>query len=439
MDPNVADSPSRVPKVWQVVAVALIAIAFTAAFMQFSAMLHAVVWTNPFVSDSRWAVPVVSVVLSLIVGLSQKHLSAPTVIDGSFTESLKGKGTRTDYRTFPGALLSSVCSLLSGASVGPEGPVAVLVQDISAWMRDKLRIAEKTALGFDVAALAAAFNGIVGNPLFTGVFATEYEVGAPSGSQYLIWNLLAGVIGFAFYELLGLTAFAGAVAFTPVTHLELAYFGWALILGVFGAVMAIYTAFSMQLFGQLIPRLFGQHVVLRSLVAGVVIGVIGVPLPELMFSGEQQVHTIVADPAQYGVALLLLLALLKPLLLALSFKSGYLGGPIFPVIFACTMLGMALHLVFVDVPLSILVLCIEGPAVALALSAPLTAIVLVVIVGSSSPDTMALIVLSTAVGVLIGGAFKRIQARNLPQPAQQPLPAHDVLDAERVYGDTAAN
>ena len=117
---------------------------------------------------------------------------------------------------------------------------------------------------------------------------------------------------------------------------------------------------------------------------------------------------MLADPARYGIGMLLLLAMLKPLLLGLSFKSGYLGGPIFPVMFACTMIGLALALIFPGVPLSVLVLCIEGPAVALALGAPLTAIVLVVIVGGSSPDTMALIVLSTAVGVLVGGAVKRV-------------------------------
>jgi H+/Cl- antiporter ClcA len=134
-------------------------------------------------------------------------------------------------------------------------------------------------------------------------------------------------------------------------------------------------------------------------------------VPELLFSGESQVHALVANPAQYGLPLLLLLAGVKPLLLGLSFKSGYLGGPIFPVMFACTMLGLALALIFPGVPLSILVLCIEGPAVGLALGAPLTAIVLVLIVGSSSPDTMALIVLSTAVGVLVGGTLKRVIAR----------------------------
>jgi H+/Cl- antiporter ClcA len=113
--------------------------------------------------------------------------------------------------------------------------------------------------------------------------------------------------------------------------------------------------------------------------------------------------------------MLLLLAIVKPLLLALSFKSGYLGGPIFPILFSCTTLGLALHLVFLDVPMSIMALCIEGPAVALALGAPLTAIVLVLIVGSSTPDMMALIVLSTAVGSLVGGtvtrAITRVSAR----------------------------
>jgi H+/Cl- antiporter ClcA len=407
-----ASGPPRLPRLWQILAVALTAVAFTAAFLQLATALNALIWANAYVTGSRWAVPVLTILLSLGVGLAQKYLHAPTVIDGGFTESLKGKGRAADYRTLPGALLSAFCSLLSGASVGPEGPVAVLVQDIAAWMRRRLHIAPETALGFDVAALASAFNGIVGNPLFTGIFATEYEVGGPSASRYLVWNLIAGVVGFAFYEALGLTAFAGQVAFAPVTHLEWEYFLWAIGLGVLGSAMALYTAASMQLFGRLVERLFGDRVVLRALAAGAVVGFVGLGIPELLFSGEYQIHAIIANPAQYGVAMLLLLTLAKPLLLGLSFKSGYLGGPIFPIMFACTTLGLALHLLFADVPLSILTLCIEGPAVALALSAPLTAIILVLIVGGSSPDMMALIVLSTGVGVLVGGAVRQVIAGN---------------------------
>ncbi len=98
---------------------------------------------------------------SLLVGLTLRYLHAPTVINGGFAESVKGGGPKTDYHTLPGAILSAFCSLLSGASVGPEGPVAILVQDISMWVREKLKlhVPARSALGFDVAGLASAFNG----------------------------------------------------------------------------------------------------------------------------------------------------------------------------------------------------------------------------------------------------------------------------------------
>jgi len=404
---------------------ALIAVGFTAAFMEIYGVLNRVVWANPFVTSNRWMILVLAIVLSLGVGLAQKYLRAPTAIDGGFTESLKGEGPETDYRTFPGALLSAFCSLLSGASVGPEGPVALLVQDIAAWMRGKLNVSPAAALGFDVSALASAFNGIIGSPLFTGVFATEYEVGMRSGLMYLVWNLLAGVIGFAFYQLIGLSAFAGLVALTPVTHLEPVYFAWAIVLGVLGALLAMFAAATIQLFGRIIPRLFGERVVLRAVAAGAVIGLVGMAIPETLFSGEEQIHEIVANPARYGVAMLVLLAISKPVLLGLSFKSGYLGGPTFPLLFACTMFGLALNLVFPTVPTSILVTCLEGPAVALALNAPLTAIILVSVVGTSGADALALVTLSTVVGLLTGSAAKQAMARRASEavPAGGQAPA----------------
>ncbi len=167
----------------------------------------------------------------------------------------------------------------------------------------------------------------------------------------------------------------------------------------------------MQVFGALIERLFKGEPISRALAAGVVVSLVGVALPQLLFSGEDDIHTILANPATYGVGLLLLMAVGKLLLLGLSLKSGYLGGPTFPILFACTMIGLALHLTFPDAPLGILVMCIEGPAIAVALSAPLTAILLVVVVGTADPDTAALIVLSTVVGMLIGNRFKEEVAR----------------------------
>jgi H+/Cl- antiporter ClcA len=139
-------------------------------------------------------------------------------------------------------------------------------------------------------------------------------------------------------------------------------------------------------------------------------------MPELLFSGEDQIHAIIANPAQYGAALLLLMAVVKLLLLGLSFKSGYLGGPTFRILFACTMTGLALGQLAPNAPISILVLCIEAPALALALNAPLSGILLAAVIGLANPDTVALMVLST-VGLLAGAAVKQVMARREAQAA----------------------
>jgi H+/Cl- antiporter ClcA len=96
---------------------------------------------NDFVQANRWTIIVGVLVFSLLVGLYEKYLHAPNVIHGGLTESMKGEGPEGNYKTL-GTLLSSFFSLFSGASVGPEGPLAFLIMEISAWIREKLIISK---------------------------------------------------------------------------------------------------------------------------------------------------------------------------------------------------------------------------------------------------------------------------------------------------------
>ncbi len=417
-DLPMASQPGEAPRsgtltmLWQVVFAALIAIAFTAAFLILYSILNTLVWgDSDFTGADRWMIPAGVLVFSLLVGLSQRYLQAPSVIHGGFVESMKGKGEKIDYRTFPGALLSALFSLLSGASVGPEGAIAVLVGDISCYLREKLKVgvdSAEAALEFDVAALASAFNGIVGNVLFTGVFATEFQVGGRNALRFLTWNLLAGAVGFLFYIRLGLPSFAQSIPFPPIAELRPEYILYAIALGSLGGLLAIVTRISMLGAERLMERAFRDRVVLRILVAGGITAAVGYFIPNLLFSGEGQIHDIIADPARIGAAMLVLMAVIKILLLALAFKSGYLGGPLFPILFSSTMLGLALSLVFPGVPIAIFVLCIEVAAVALALGAPLTAILLVAVVGTANQNMSVLLVVSAVTAMLLAAEFKRM-------------------------------
>jgi H+/Cl- antiporter ClcA len=160
-------------------------------------------------------------------------------------------------------------------------------------------------------------------------------------------------------------------------------------------------------------KAFKDKIITRILFAGVIIAGVCYFIPELMFSGETTIHAIVENPAEFGIFMLLLMAVLKIILLALSFKSGFLGGPIFPTLFACTMIGLALSLVFPTVPVGIFVLCTMGAVITLALGAPLTAILLVIVIASTNPNMSALIVLSSVVALIIGITVRQNRERRI--------------------------
>src|SRR5215470_12628174 len=93
---------SQPPKYWQIILIALVAIAFTAVWLTVYGFLNRAIWSNAFVTTHRWTIPVGVVLFSALVGLAVKYLRAPTVINGSVMESLKGgDNQQKDYTTFP--------------------------------------------------------------------------------------------------------------------------------------------------------------------------------------------------------------------------------------------------------------------------------------------------------------------------------------------------
>jgi H+/Cl- antiporter ClcA len=402
------------PRLSQIIFIALVAIVFTAGYIVlYVALIHVIWFDNDFEGANRWMIPVGVMVFSLLVGLSRKYLHAPTVMEGGFIDSMKGGGHKVDYRTFPGALVSTYFSLLSGVSVGPEGGLTILIGDITAYLQKRFKIACESAdasFGISVAALASAFNGIIGNPLFTGVFATEFQVGGKRNAlKFLAWNLLAGTIGFLFYLALGLPSFARSIAFSPIGELHPIYVVFAVVLGVLGSLLAVFTGVSMIGTAKVMERLFDNRIFMPLLFTAAITAVVGYFVPNLLFSGENQIHQIIADPTAIGAGMLLFMAIAKILLLALAFRSGYIGGPLFPILFASTMIGLALNLLFPFLPVSIAVLCIEAAALALAMGAPLTAIILVATVGTADATMLLLLTISSVTAVILGLELKKRQ------------------------------
>ena len=184
----------------------------------------------------------------------------------------------------------------------------------------------------------------------------------------------------------------------------------AVLLGLVGFVCAILTGRLFAVSGAFFGR-FAERPVLRALIAGVIFSIAGVLAPVLMFSGESQLQGVAAQAAAYGAAVLLLMALAKLVLLAVAFKSGFLGGPIFPTIFAAVCIAEALGLLFPGVRLDLLIGGIMGGFLVTLFRAPFMVILLVAVMLQAPPALIALVILSVATVLIIRPVLEQAQAK----------------------------
>jgi H+/Cl- antiporter ClcA len=171
-------------------------------------------------------------------------------------------------------------------------------------------------------------------------------------------------------------------------------------LALVGLVLALLTAAFMKAAEASFGRL-KERVILRALIAGAVFSVVGVFAPVVMFSGETQVQTVIEGAADYGIVVLLVMAVGKLALLAVGFRSGFLGGPTFPLIFASVSVALALNLVFPGVPVAIFVAGVMTGAVYALFRTPLMVVLLTGFMLDAGPTMVALIVLAIATVMIV--------------------------------------
>ena len=87
-------------------------------------------------------------------------------------------------------------------------------------------------------------------------------------------------------------------------------------------------------------------------------GIVGVALPLTMFTGSDQLKTVLNDAGTLGVGLLVAIVIAKMLTFAVSQASGFIGGPIFPSLFIGGTAGVLVHQAFPGVPLGLAFTCL---------------------------------------------------------------------------------
>ena len=165
-----------------VIAVAIIGAVGVLAWLVVFEVVNRLLWENDFVTENRWMFPVICLPFSLLAGLLVKYRHAPTTLDESMLDSLQRRRVEDRLAVAPVNVVMALVSLFSGAVLGPEGGIGGIASKIAAFYGERVAIPAEHRSRLVFATIAAAYNGLVASPLFTGVLGSELIKG-PRGAQ----------------------------------------------------------------------------------------------------------------------------------------------------------------------------------------------------------------------------------------------------------------
>jgi H+/Cl- antiporter ClcA len=350
------------------------------------------VWPNPPSWEpfsGSWTIVAIMTAAGILVGLI--HQFTPAAQLDVFEAVDKG---RLEPRPVPASLLASLVSLIGGFSLGPEVPTGMLAAGLGTWLSKWRKLGDDITRTNVIGSVSAAYAGLFSSPfalLMMILESTHLQTAAYYGTL-LIAGLAAGV-GFSLFYWLGGNTFSPLLGLVqpPAYDLRVGDIGLGIVFGILALPMAVIFLLIIKVIRTLVAPL-NRRPIIRGTVGGLLLGLLGMALPITLFLGTDGLETTTQDAAEIGFGLLILFALAKIFALGGALSFGFIGGPIFPLLFVGATLGSAVNLLIPEIPLGLSVSCLMVAIPASIVPIPLAlAVIGIVIVGLSPTNTIPVI------------------------------------------------
>lgn len=222
-------------------------------------------------------------------------------------------------------LLASAATIGSGGSAGREGPTAQISAGFGSLLARKLDLSPQDARIAVTVGVGAGIGAIFRAPLGGAVLGTEILYRDDLEPEALLPSLVASIVGFSVFGAAeGFTPIFGTLRTSPFDHpVQLVYY--ALLGVVAGLVGRLY---ARAFYGTVAAaRRLRIPAMLKPALAGVIVGLIGLAVPESLATGYGWLQRGMSSGLP-GTALwlILLLPVVKIATTSLSIGSGGSGG-----------------------------------------------------------------------------------------------------------------
>lgn len=246
------------------------------------------------------------------------------------------------------------------------------------------------------------------------------EISRPQRAQYaktFYGALVSSAVAFGLYFAIAGTVFLGIYEVPQYDYQD-----WHLLAGIALGVLAAVLVLVMTALGTMIRKAITRlplPELMLPVFGGLVFGFLGLMLPLTLFTGSDQLATVLEDTGTLGTWLLVGTLVGKMIAFAVSSATRFIGGPIFPILFIGGISGSIVNQVLPDVPLALAFTCMLAAVPGSIVAAPFTMVLLAALmtqVGAlqTAPVLMAVgtsfLVLNGLKFALAPGSSKRTRA-----------------------------
>ncbi len=260
--------------------------------------------------------------------------------EGEVVRAYHQEGGRIRARIPVVKALASAITIGSGGAAGREGPMALISAGVGSTIASVANLSADERRKLVLIGTAAGVSAVFQSPLGAAIFTVEVLYsGVGFEGVVLLYTLIASAVAYALHGMF--------VGFEPMFVLtdDVAFkhpfeLGGFAVLGILAGIL-----------GAALPRvLYGTRDVFRRMripdhlkpaLGGLILGVLGVFLPELLGSGYGFMQLALDGARGMGLGMLCFFAVGKILALSLTAGSGGSGGMFAPSLYVGALLGAA--------------------------------------------------------------------------------------------------
>ena len=361
--------------------------------------------TSALFSGKWWWIPLLSAGAVTVVLLRQWAKVADRV-PGAVAYARRGWVEPSS--ALPLFVLSAL-SLFVGASLGPSFGIIISGGGLGSWLSQRSAVGDTEGQHeYALTGMSAGLAAVFAAPLFASIMVSELAASPKSRYVALFIPAFAGsVIAYVIFVAFGGNGLLNAFEITGYEYQTV-----DLLYGTLLGICSILVLTAQAAIGNAIRWLSTKLAspVLRAAVFGALIGLIAFALPLTATGGSAQLAFETSMIPELGVGLLVAVLVGKMFAFVLSQEAGFLGGPVFPILFIGGTAGIIVHLLIPDIQAPLAVAAMMAAVPAATIAAPVSFILLgggVVAVGISGLPPIGIAVIMAHLAVWGLDLFKQ--------------------------------